>query len=199
MKSSLALAYACNPFGADHMSSEHDSSIMERPIQESLVSLGFVEDVDPNVFNFEKAKLFFYTQKAYSILDTLDLCMFCFGFWSIYKMNHVVDLLNAATGWTTTLWELMLVGERRIHLMRAFNAREGFHEGHDLLPERIYQPLVGGLTEGQFIDYSLFLDLRREYYQMAGLDPKTGRPIEQKLKELRLSFVLEELKDKGLL
>jgi len=32
----------------------------------------------------------------------------------------------------------MLVGERRINLMRAFNAREGFNESDDTLPDRIH-------------------------------------------------------------
>lgn len=190
VKASLALAYACNPFGADHMSSEHDTSIMNEPFLESMTNLGFDKTAEINELNFEKAKLFAYSQRAYSLLDTLDLCMFCFGFWTLYKMNHVVELLNAATGWNTNLCELMRIGERRMILMRSFNAREGLNELDDLLPERLHEPLIGGSTEGQAIDKSLFYETRKNYYELAGLNPKNGHPTVSKLMELGLDWVI---------
>ena len=103
VKASLSIAYACNPFGADHESSEHDTSIMNEPLSEPITSLGMNKAVKLNELNFEKVKLFTYSQRAYSLLDTLGLCMFCFGFWTLYKMNHVILLLNAVIGWETNL------------------------------------------------------------------------------------------------
>ena len=111
-----------------------------------MTSLGFRKAVPPSVLSFEKVKLWAYSQKLYSALDTLDLCQFCFGPNMLYGFADMVELVNAATGWRTTLWELMQVGERRVNMMRMFNAREGFSSKDDVLPERVFEPLRGGNT-----------------------------------------------------
>ncbi|MFW6381387.1 MAG: aldehyde ferredoxin oxidoreductase C-terminal domain-containing protein, partial [Bacillota bacterium] len=131
-----------------------------------------------------------YSQRAYSLLDTLDLCQFCFGYFPpLFDMKYVVELLNAATGWETTFWELMLVGERRINLMRAFNYREGFDSSDDKLPSRLTNPLPEGPAAGQKIDPDKFQQALRDYYRLAGWKEDTGRPTAVKLKELGIDWV----------
>lgn len=188
-KGSLALAYSLNPFGADHMSSNHDASISSDTLSESIKSLGFSKTYPMKVLNFEKAKLFGYTQKYYSALDSLDLCMFCFGVNLIFCPNDVVELLNLCTGWDATLWELMLIGERRINMFRAFNAREGFTIEDDALPEREFEPLVGGTTEGDKVDREAYFKAREQYFRIMGWDEKTGLPGQDKLAELGLDWI----------
>ncbi len=39
--------------------------------------------------------------------------------------DDMVDLCKYGIGWETSIYELMLVGERRINMMRYYNAREG--------------------------------------------------------------------------
>ncbi|HHX50639.1 MAG TPA: aldehyde ferredoxin oxidoreductase family protein [Clostridia bacterium] len=194
-KASLALAYACVPFGADHESSAQDPGIVAEPLGENIKGLGLSETADMHVLNFEKVKLWTYSQRIYGLLDTLDLCHFCFGYYPpVFEINHIYELLNAVTGWQTNMWELMLVGERRINLMRSFNYREGFSEKDDILPERLFEPLPEGPTAGQKIVREEFFRAREEYYRMAGWDPKTGRPSLIKLKELGLHWI-EEIPD----
>jgi aldehyde:ferredoxin oxidoreductase len=190
VKASLALAYACNPFGADHQSSEHDPCLASEPFDEDVTSLGFRSVVSPSTLNFEKVKLWAYSQRLYSALDTLDLCQFCFGLGLLYGPSDMVDLVNAATGWSTTLWELMQAGERRVNMMRMFNAREGFSSEDDVLPERVFEPLRGGGSDGNRIDRDEFSEVRRQYYEMVGWCPSTGNPTETKLKELGLEWAL---------
>ncbi len=190
VKASLALAYACNPFGADHQSSEHDPCLASEPFDEDVRSLGFSSAVSPSTLNFEKVKLWAYSQRLYSALDTLDLCQFCFGLGLLYGPSDMVDLVNAATGWSTTLWELMQAGERRVNMMRMFNAREGFSSEDDVLPERVFEPLRGGGSDGNKIDRDEFAEARREYYEMVGWCPTTGNPTETKLKELGLEWAI---------
>ena len=79
VKNSLALFYAVNPFGADHMSTQHDGMIESEPIPQILRAFGINKSAKSNVLNFEKVKLAAYTQKAVSILDSLSLCQFCYG------------------------------------------------------------------------------------------------------------------------
>lgn len=191
VKGSLSLAYACNPFGADHQSSQHDPAISAQPFGEDMTALGFRVAASSDSLGFEKVRLWAYTQRLFSALDTLELCQFCFGPGLLYGISDIVELVNAATGWSTTLWEIMQVGERRINLMRMFNAREGFSSEDDDLPDRVFEPLRGGHTEGNRIDREEFKEAKRQYYEMMGWCPQTGIPTGLKLKELALEWVLE--------
>lgn len=192
VKASLALAYACGPFGPDHQSSQHDSAIQQYPLNEEMISLGFYKNRKNEILDFEKVKLWTYSQRAFSILDTLDLCQFCFGFWPIYNMNDVVDLLNFSTGWSTNLWELMLLGERRINLMKSFNWREGFNDEDDILPEKVFSPIKKGPKSDLKISQEKFLKAREDYYKLAGWN-SSGKPCRTKLKELGLDWVIEQI------
>ena len=188
VKNSLALLYAVNPFGPDHQSSQHDDLIESEPIPKALRTFGISKSVKSNVLNFDKVKLVSYTQKAISILDTLDLCQFCYGFWTTYNFDHVVQLLNYTTGWNTNLWELMLVGERRINLMRAYNAKMGFGKKDDILPDKMFKKIEGGPTAGYKINKNDFEKSKNNYYAMMNWDIKTGNPSKLKLKELNIEL-----------
>ena len=156
-----------------------------------MTALGFRAAASSDSLGFEKVRLWAYTQRLFSALDTLELCQFCFGPGLLYGISDIVELVNAATGWSTTLWEIMQVGERRINLMRMFNAREGFSSEDDDLPDRVFEPLRGGHTEGNRIDREEFKEAKRQYYEMMGWCPQTGIPTGLKLKELALEWVLE--------
>ncbi len=195
-KASLALAYACNGFGPDHVSSDHDPGIGTDPIGETMQGMGFYDAVDPVELNFEKAKLFAYSQRYYSALDSFTVCNFCFNTWSIYNFQDLVECIRATTGWQYTLYELMLLGERRVNLVRAFNQREGFGRRDDMLPERLFMdPLDdNGPSKGRTIDRDEFVQARDHYYNINGWNPDTGNPSETKLKELGLGWVIDIIK-----
>ena len=77
--------------------------------------------------------------------------------------------------------ELMLLGERRINLMRAFNQREGFGSADDDLPRRLFEdPLIDlGPGQGRTVDRDLFYRCREEYYRLNGWDPQTAAKLEE--------------------
>jgi aldehyde:ferredoxin oxidoreductase len=50
--------------------------------------------------------------------------------------------------WNVSLWELMKVGERRLNLLRAFNAHEGVGAEADTVPPKLLIPLQGGRGDG---------------------------------------------------
>lgn len=192
VKASLALAYACLSIGPDHVSSAHDGDIGEEPISYKLKGLGFDEAQDTRDLNDEKSKLFWITQCGFSAIDTLSICQFIFGHWTLFDLNQLVDFVNAATGWDTNLYELMLIGQRRIQLFKAFNQREGFTSNDDVLPEKLYQPLANiGPSAGYSINKSDFDEAKRLYYAYAGWDPNTGEIKPTKLKEMGLEWALE--------
>jgi aldehyde:ferredoxin oxidoreductase len=196
-KRSLALIYAVNPFGADHESSEHDFAYTpgSSPVElERMAQIGLTKPQPATDLGPEKVRFALYSQYLYSALDSLDLCQFVFGgAWQLYDSNQVVELMQAVTGWKVSLWELMKLGERRVNLMRAFNAREGIARDHDTLPKKMFQPLQGGKSAGVSVDPAAFERALETYYAMAGWDIETGIPTRGKLQELDLGWVADEL------
>jgi len=191
VKRSLALIYAVNPFGADHQSHEHDPSYKWYP--DRMAELGLMDAQPSDVLNAEKVRYAFYTQCMYSALDSISVCMFVFGSaWQLYGPSHLVEAVRGVTGWNVSLWELLKVGERRLNLMRAFNAREGAGTEVDTVPPKLLVPLQGGASDGVAVTAEEVETAKVLYYQMAGWD-ENGRPTRAKLEELALGWVADEL------
>jgi aldehyde:ferredoxin oxidoreductase len=193
-KRSLGLIYAVNAFGADHQSSEHDSMLRTKPgslHRRRLAELGDFGDLDLRDLSDAKVRFAFTTQCFYSALDTLGLCQFVWGpSWQLYGPSETVELVRSGTGWDATMEELLKVGERRINLLRAFNAREGIGKEADVLPKKLFKPLEGkGPTAGVALTTEEFERARESYYRLAGCDPATGYPTPAKLADLGLDWV----------
>ncbi|NLF03310.1 MAG: aldehyde:ferredoxin oxidoreductase, partial [Anaerolineales bacterium] len=191
VKRSMALIYTVNPFGADHQSSQHDNTWESYP--ERMAELGLHDPQPGNVLNTDKVRFAFYTEIFNSLLDSINACQFVFGpAWQLYGPSQLVDAVRAVTGWNVSMWELMKVGERRLNLMRAFNAREGVGSEADTAPPKLFVPLEGGPTNGVAVTVEELRAAQQRYYQMAGWD-ESGRPTRAKLEELALIWVADEL------
>ncbi|MBI4579183.1 MAG: aldehyde ferredoxin oxidoreductase family protein, partial [Planctomycetes bacterium] len=190
VKRSLALIYAVNPFGADHQSSEHDPSYTPdaSPLElERLARLGLRAPLDARVLDEGKVRFVWETQRLYSLADTLSVCQFDWGpAWQLYGPEQFVPLVRAVTGWDVTLDELLRAAERRIVLMRAFNAREGFTRADDVLPAKLYRPKMGGASDGVALAPEELERAKDQYYRLAGWDMATGNPTPEKLEALGL-------------
>jgi len=188
-KKSLGLIYAVNPFGADHQSSEHDWMYEEgaaTPLYLGrLAELGLKDPCEAGSLSAEKVRFAALTQIFYSILDTLELCQFVWGpAWTLYGPSEMVELVKAVTGWQVSLTELMEVGERRLNMLRQFNAREGFTRTQDCLPKKFFIPLGGaGPTAGVALDEKEFETALDTYYSLMGWTID-GVPTQAKLVEL---------------
>ncbi len=199
IKLSCALIYAVNPFGSDHESHEHDPVYEEggfEPYQDRLSSLGLNNPQPYMSLNPEKVRFARITQYFYSVNDTMSWCMFVWGpAWHVYGPDHCVQLVRAATGWNDfTIDELLTLGERRVNLMRAFNAREGADYRLDTLPEKFHtQCLEGGPSDGVSIDREQLQTAVREYYRQAGWDEATGNPTRATFQRLDLKWVADQL------
>jgi aldehyde:ferredoxin oxidoreductase len=192
-KRSLALIYAVNPFGADHMSSEHDPSYEPTAAPYKLLrlsELGLLTPLPKRDLSLEKVRFALTTEYFYSLLDSIGTCQFVWGpGWQLYGPDQLVEVVRAITGWQTSLYELMQVGARRLNLMRAFNAREGFTRAQDILPKKGFLALKGGATDGVAVTEEEFLAAREQYYRLAGWDAD-GIPTPAKLGELGLDWVI---------
>jgi aldehyde:ferredoxin oxidoreductase len=194
VKRSLALIYAVNPFGADHQSHEHDPGYNPGSSEYSLARMAMLGLTDPQpdrVLNHEKVKLALYTQWNYSFMDTADLCQFVYGpSWQLFGPDDMVALMGAVTGWDYTIEEMQRIGERRLNLMRAFNAREGAGRDQDTLPKRLYDtPLAGGASDGVAVTREELAAALDDYYALCGWDVASGNPTPAKLTDLGLAWL----------
>ncbi len=192
VKRSMGLIYAVNPFGADHQSSEHDTSYEESSGPMSLgrlAYLGLTKPVPATDLGPEKVEFTLKTQYWTSVTDVLNLCQFDWGAtWQLYGPEFMAEMVNVVTGWEVTVDELMTIGARRVALQRVFNAREGFTRVQDTLPKRIYKPLVGGASDGMVVTEAEIERAKDLYYQMAGWDVASGNPTAARLEELGIGW-----------
>ncbi|OQB37489.1 MAG: putative oxidoreductase YdhV [Candidatus Hydrogenedentes bacterium ADurb.Bin179] len=187
-KPTQALMYAAVPIGGDHMSCEHDWLAVGG---ELLKSLGVIGQPTRASMDLPKVRMTAYSQHLYSLLDTLTLCMFCWGPGNLFTYHELVELVRNATGWDCTFWELLKAGERKTTMMRQINARRGFTAQDDILPERLYEPIPDGPSKGLSVDRVVFPKMLRDYYAVMGWDTRSGNPTPGKLMELGLEWALE--------
>jgi aldehyde:ferredoxin oxidoreductase len=193
-KRSLGLIYAVNPFGADHQSSEHDPNYEEGAnpmVLDRLRQLGLTDPQPHYSMSDEKIRFAYLTQLLYSATDAYNVCQFVWGpAWELYDGEDMVTMLRAATGWDVSLAEVMQVGERRLNMMRAYNAREGIDRKADQLPKKFFKPLQGtGPTAGVAFSPEEIEGYKDVYYRMAGWDVHSGVPTREKLDALGLGWI----------
>lgn len=189
-KQGLSLAYATSPTGADHMRAAQDPTYEGFHPQGShaLEALGLAEPVKRLELSPKKVRAYAYTSHYRSMLDSLGLCHLAVAPGPALGITQVVNAMRALTGWDTSLWELMKVGERAKALARVFNCREGFTPKDDRLPERLHEAFTSGPLAGVRVDPGTFQRALQLYYRMEGWDPETGWPTFAKLAELGIEW-----------
>jgi aldehyde:ferredoxin oxidoreductase len=192
-----ALSFATSPTGADHVRAPHDTAFQALgPNLDRIALLGILEPIPARELGPRKARNFTYLQFIWSLYESLGVCNFVAGpVWAL-TLTKLVEVVQAITGWETSLWELLKVGERTVTMARVFNLREGFGRRDDTLPERLFAPLESGALKGVGIDRGEFDDLLTLYYEAMGWDPKEGVPTRGKLAELNLYWLNEFVKDR---
>lgn len=196
IKRSLALIYAVNPFGADHESSEHDVASEEETFEnfkERQKVLGFTSPTPNRSLGPDKINYARTTQQYYSFMESASLCVFAWGSaWQLYGPQQAIELIRSVSGWEVDMKELLIVGERRINMMRAFNAMTGFDRSGDQLPIKFFKPLVGGPSDGVALDREEFEKALDEYYRQSGWNQE-GCPTEETLERLGLGWIAEKM------
>ncbi len=195
LKPGLGIIYTVNPFGADHMIAEHDTNIAipGKPFKRRTDIVGGYKHYQvPTILDENKIRYMFDGQCFNSMINSLSLCAFVWGFtWQLYGPSEIIKLCKYGLGWDTDIKELLEIGERCFNMMRYFNAREGFTKEDDKLPERVFNPVPEGPGKGVGINKEEFYNAQEMYYKMAGWDEKTGNPTEDTLKRLQLDWVLD--------
>jgi aldehyde:ferredoxin oxidoreductase len=193
-KAGVGFGYGVSPTGADHVQMEHDPCFeSEGFFLNNLKPIGILEPVKSTDLGPRKVRLFTYLQHWWSLGNCLDLCLFTTAPARVWGIPQVVEIVNAITGWDTTAWELMKVGERGTTMAKAFNVREGFTKADDWVPERLFQPIENGPQKGLKFSKEVFKQAVTDYYQMMGWD-ENGVPTRGKLEELDVGWVADKIK-----
>ena len=98
-------------------------------------------------------------------------------------MENIIGYINAATGFNYDKKSLMEVGERIINLERVISCNLGITRKDDKLPSHLTKTLPSGRIMGVKLDVEENL---KKYYKRRGWDWETGRPSEEKLKQLNI-------------
>ena len=179
--SGMALVYATSPRGACHNQSDY-----------FLVDIGQVETELGMEFyerqaGAEKAANVAKHQDWRTVFNALVICFF-----ANLPPQTVVDLINPACGLDWTIEDMMQAGERAWNLKRAINNRLGLTKANDKLPKPLLEAMPDGGSEGYVIDFEAMLEA---YYEARDWDSETGFPSQEKLNELGLGWVAEDLKE----
>jgi aldehyde:ferredoxin oxidoreductase len=148
--------------------------------------------------DFPKHDKYVYTGKGewnaklhnlFHILNSAGICLL--GYLTI-DFNSIPEFTNAIVGWEYTLDDLFKIGERIGNLRQAFNIREGLNPLQFKLPDRAIgkPPLEKGPLTGVTVDVDTQV---KEYLKVMDWDVNTAKPSQQKLLELGLDDVADDL------
>jgi len=188
---SMGLASAVSPRGADHLyafpvldEGGFDKEIKEIYGEEYWPEMG--ERRNPKY----KGYLVFVNENFAVLVDSLGTCKYGTMIPPVLHYKEVQKALEMTTGINFSIEELKQTGERIVNLNRAFNVREGFSRADDTLPERfLKEPSPEGPSKGEIVELEYMLE---EYYQHRGWNTD-GIPTQEKLTQLDLEFVLDDL------
>jgi len=184
LKPGLGLGYMVNPHGADHCCNLQDTLFTGGQMLADYEALGFGDPIDKEDIGPRKVSLLRTEQMIRTIRDCMIMCWFCT--WSPVQLSTII---NAVTGWDTSIAELLRVAERVITMTRVFNYREGFSCDDDQLPSRFFEPKTGGALQETALDPKIMEKAKRYYYRLMGWDVETGKPLAEKLEELSLDWL----------
>jgi aldehyde:ferredoxin oxidoreductase len=179
--SGMALVYATSPRGACHNQSDY-----------FMVEIGQVETEIGTMAHArqggaEKAASVAHHQDYRTLWNSLVMCIF-----ANVPATTLLSLVNSACGFEWGISDLLKAGERAWNLKRVINNRLGLHSECDKLPKALLVPFPdSGREPAGFVpDLKAML---AAYYKARGWDPVTGFPTREKLSELGLSWVIDDL------
>jgi len=187
LSTSMGLGFMINPHGADHCCNVIDVRFSTEAGMKPMGYLGFsseplpVGDISPRkvaVFRLEHLRQVLYDSMLLCHLAAVPL-----------NLEKCVDVIEAVTGWKTSIMELITIAERAMTMARLFNIREGFTADDDRLPGRFFQPRPGSVLNLAGLDPQKMDQAKKYYYALMGWDRNTGVPLPEKIAELEIPSI----------
>ena len=177
----LGIGYATAPRGACH-NAAHVYLLMGSAFYPELGLEGPFDERSSE----GKAEVSARGQDYAGVLNAASFCMLNN---MNYSVTHVVDALNAVTGFGYTVEELAALGERLWQLKHGINLLLGATAADDCLPGRLMQPLADGPAADSAPDMALMLP---EFYAFRHLDA-VGSPSGDRLRTSGLGELARRL------
>ena len=174
-QTNLATGYAVAPTGPRDDICEHDwdfdTQVGWEHSLELARTLGILKRIPMDYLGIDKVRNFKVLNDLWSGADALGFCIFAIAPTRALSLQIMTDMLAAITGWETSSYEILRWGERRNHLMRVYNNREGLTPADDWLPDRFFDdPITAGPKKGLKLDRARFREVLDFYYEMMGWD-----------------------------
>jgi aldehyde:ferredoxin oxidoreductase len=166
---SMGLVYATAPRGADH--NKNDAYQVDGGTGHPDVDIEITDRWDDN-----KTPGVVKGQNFRNMSDSLGICHF-----AIIPFSMLIDMINASTGWNTTMDELLKAGERTFQMQRSLSCKLGITAKDDILPELAIRPIPEGGQEGHVPNMEKMLP---EYYAIRDWNKATGKPSKKRLESL---------------
>jgi aldehyde:ferredoxin oxidoreductase len=188
---SMGLTSAVSPRGADHL---YAFPVLDEGGFDEEIRKIYGEEYWPEMGERRNPKykgyLVFVDENFAVVVDSLGTCKYGTMIPPALHYEEVREGLKVTTGIEFTIEELKRIGERIVNLNRAFNIREGFTRKDDMLPQRfLTEPSPEGPSKGEIVELDYML---KEYYHHRGWNAE-GVPTPEKLKQLDLEFVIDDL------
>ena len=178
----IGLAYAYSTRGACH----NQHAVL--PVEQGWVTLpelGLREDYQAQTSE-GKAEMVFICENYGTLLNALCQCHFVNY---ATPPKELLGALNAITGWSLTMGDLLACGERIWLLKRGLVNLMGSGDSDDLLPKRILTPVAEGGAAGSVPDLEL---MKQDYKRIRGLNAQ-GRPSPETLEKKGLDDLARRL------
>ena len=141
-----------------------------------------------------KARAAVISEHMERVADNLGVCKWLYGLFIYQDVEMAMRVFNLATGKDWEIERLMEISERIRNLERMFDVRQGLRRKDDSLPKKFFkEPLKKGPYKGEVLNEKKFEQMKDEYYDIRGWDKTTGVPNREKLEELGLSDIAEEV------
>ena len=195
-QTNLALGFATASVGPRYDICEHDWDFDTRVGWDHTLNycrtIGITERIPMDFLGEKKVHNYKMLSNLWSATDGMGICSFATAPTRVYSLEDMARLMHTITGWETSSYELMRIGELRLHLYRIYNNREGIGPEQDTLPDRFFQEEIDyGMHTGVKLDKQTFEKCVKLYYGMMGWDSK-GEPTKPTLYDFGLDWVVEK-------
>lgn len=130
--------------------------------------------------------------KPRNFVDSLVVCMFPTRTMSSAGVDHLVEVLNAATGWDYTSEEACIMSLRVVNLLRSFNLRHGITPEVERPSPKYCSIPVNGPAVGRDV-MRVWDETLDNYYRLMGWERLTGKPEPVTLRKLGLDEIIYDL------
>ncbi len=189
-KKNLGLQYLTSTRGADHLKAYviamgkmlRDTDIGKEVINKKTGYADWSETRNPEGMGVTVK----WCEDMKATADAVGICVH-----TVSSIQLLTRALSSATGIDFSEDELLEIGERIYNIQKAFNSRQGLTRKDDnFSTPKYYEPIKDGKFKDEVLERDELLD---DYYKARGWDVKTGLQTREKLEELGLNHIADEL------